>query len=66
MKHELTKREKEIISVLVTGKSNDEIGKELHVSVNTVRTHLANCYKKVKVKNRIELIIKYINEKQKL
>tara|TARA_R110002096_G_scaffold353211_1_gene546488 strand:- start:123 stop:314 length:192 start_codon:yes stop_codon:yes gene_type:complete len=59
MKNSLTKREQEVISVLIQGKSNEEIGKNLHVSTNTVRTHLSSCYKKLKVKNRTELVVKY-------
>lgn len=62
MKNNLTKRETEVISILITGKSNDEIAKDLHVSVNTVRTHLGSCYKKLSVKNRTELVIKYLNK----
>lgn len=62
MKNNLTKRESEVISILLTGKSNDEIAKNLHVSVNTIRTHLGSCYKKLKVKNRTELVIKYLNK----
>ncbi|MGV6860826.1 MAG: response regulator transcription factor [Putridiphycobacter sp.] len=58
----LTKREIEVISQLSKGQSNDEIAKKLHVSVNTVRTHLSRCFKKMNAKNRTELVIKYINE----
>jgi DNA-binding NarL/FixJ family response regulator len=62
MDNHLTKREQEVISILIKGKSNNEIAKKLHVSVNTVRTHLGSCYKKMNVKNRTELVIKYINK----
>lgn len=62
MKNELTKREKEVISILIKGKSNEQIAKNLHVSVNTIRTHLSSSFKKLNVKNRTELVIKYINQ----
>ena len=63
MKSNLTRREEEVIAVLIQGKSNEEIGENLHVSINTVRTHLSSCYKKMKVKIRTELVVKYISIK---
>jgi LuxR family transcriptional regulator, positive regulator of biofilm formation len=50
----LTTREKEIMQLLVSGVSNVQIAQELYVSENTVKTHLHNVFKKIKVKNRIQ------------
>jgi ATP/maltotriose-dependent transcriptional regulator MalT len=51
---QLTKREIEILKYLTSGKSIEEIGSALHISKNTMKTHLKNVYRKLKVKDRKE------------
>lgn len=51
----ITKREQEIIIALLDGKSNRELAETLFVSEKTIEAHLANIYRKVGVKNRLEL-----------
>ena len=53
---DLTKREKEVLELLVDGKSNNEIAMLLSISLATVRFHLANIYSKLGAKNRIEAV----------
>jgi LuxR family maltose regulon positive regulatory protein len=48
----LTDRETEVLALLATGMSNAEIGAELFISVNTVKSHLKNVYSKLGVSNR--------------
>ena len=48
----LTKREKEVLSHLSTGASVSAIGSNLHVSHNTMKTHLKNIYRKLEAENR--------------
>lgn len=57
----ITKREKEIISLLKKGKSTQEISDELFLSYLTVQTHRRNLLQKFQVNNVIELINK-LNE----
>lgn len=52
----LTSREKEIAEYICMGLSNKEIGEKLFISANTVKNHVYNIYKKVNVKNKVELI----------
>lgn len=52
----LTERENEIASLLLTGKTYRMIAGELHVSENTVKTHVKNIYSKVGVQSRTELM----------
>ncbi|AZV58544.1 response regulator transcription factor [Clostridium sp. AWRP] len=52
----LTNREKEIADYICMGLSNKEIGEKLFISANTVKNHVYNIYKKVNVKNKVELI----------
>ncbi len=51
----LTEREKEILLLLVQGKSNQKISMQLFISVDTVKTHIKNIYKKLEVNNRLQL-----------
>ena len=53
---ELTKREKEVLELLVDGKSNNEIAMLLSISLATVRFHLTNIYSKLGAKNRVEAV----------
>ena len=50
----LTKRQKEILLLIVTGKSRKEIADELGITVRTVDGHLANLYDKLQVSNRVQ------------
>ena len=52
----LTRREKEILSLLIQGKSTQEISENLFLSFLTVQTHRRNLLQKFDVKNSIELI----------
>ncbi len=56
MKQKLTKREKEILSIITTGKNNREIGTELYISYQTVGVHRKNIMKKLGVRNTDSLI----------
>ncbi|WP_373056482.1 response regulator [Zunongwangia sp. H14] len=51
----LTKREKQILALVLQGKSNKEIGEELSISKRTAEVHRFNLMKKLNVKNLIEL-----------
>lgn len=49
---DLTKREAEILACLTKGYSNQMISDKLCISPHTVKTHLANIFKKISVRNR--------------
>ena len=49
---QLTARELEVLKYLNSDKSIEQIGKTLHISKNTMKTHLKNIYKKLEVKDR--------------
>ena len=51
----ITKREQEIILALLDGKSNKELAETFFVTQKTIEAHLANIYRKIGVKNRLEL-----------
>ncbi len=51
---ELTQREQQILALVSVGVANEEIGEKLHISVNTVKTHMYNIFKKIQVTNRLQ------------
>ena len=54
----LTSRECEILERLASGRSNKELARELGISPNTVKTHVARVYEKLEVQKRVEAIEK--------
>jgi len=50
----LTSRQIEILAQVAIGASNDEIAERLNISSHTVKTHLYNVFKKIKVTNRLQ------------
>ncbi|WED29791.1 response regulator transcription factor [Vibrio sp. DW001] len=53
---DLTKREKEILDMLVRGQTNLQIADQLYVAECTVKTHIYKIYKKLNIKCRKEAI----------
>lgn len=54
----LSERELEVLRELSTGKSNKQIGKELCISLATVKTHVINIYSKMQVNSRLAAVNK--------
>jgi DNA-binding NarL/FixJ family response regulator len=52
----LTTRELEIMRLLAAGLANKEIGESLHLSPDTVKTHLGNIYRKLSVEGRAHAV----------
>lgn len=50
----LTKREKEVLCIIVEGKSSKETAERLGISKRQVDCHLANIYDKLQVSNRVQ------------
>lgn len=59
----LTKREESVLYELMNGLSNNEIGSKLCITNNTIKKHILNIYRKLEIKNRVQLF-KMIREKQ--
>lgn len=56
----LSPREKQILDLLVEGLIDKEIGHELGISRETVRTHLGKIYQKLQVRSRTEAVVRYL------
>jgi DNA-binding NarL/FixJ family response regulator len=54
----LSDREQQVLELLSTGMTAKEIGEQLFVSANTVRTHIRHIYEKLHVQNRVEMLNK--------
>jgi DNA-binding NarL/FixJ family response regulator len=53
----LTAREEEVLVTVARGLTNAEISSELHISLSTVKTHLASLLNKLGARNRVEIAI---------
>jgi len=51
----LTSREEQILISVAQGWTNHEIGDDLHISISTVKTHLASLMRKLNARNRVEI-----------
>jgi DNA-binding NarL/FixJ family response regulator len=51
----LTDREEEVLRTVARGRTNAEIAHELHISLSTVKTHLASLMNKLGARNRVEI-----------
>jgi DNA-binding NarL/FixJ family response regulator len=57
----LTAREEETLVLLTKGFSNKEIADRLHLSIETVRSHLKRVYEKLHVRSRAEAVARYMS-----
>jgi len=51
----LTSREEQILISVAQGWTNNEIADDLHISISTVKTHLASLMRKLNARNRVEI-----------
>ncbi|WP_231571020.1 response regulator transcription factor [Gordoniibacillus kamchatkensis] len=54
--HLLSKRERDVIELLIKGRTNSEIAAELYLSEATVKKHVFHIFRKFQVNNRVELM----------
>jgi len=56
----LTAREQTVLDLLAQGLAYKQIGDEMGISINTIRTHLRHIYEKLHVQSRTEAVAKYL------
>jgi DNA-binding NarL/FixJ family response regulator len=54
---ELTAREREVVALIATGLSNEEIAGRIYVSQSTVKTHVARAMMKLRARDRAQLVV---------
>ena len=59
----LTKREKEVLTCLVKGKSYKLIADNCFISIETVNNHIRNIYKKMQVHSKTEAVAKVMKRR---
>ena len=59
---QLTQRERDVLSRVVRGLTNAQIGQELFLAESTVKTHLRSLYSKLQVATRSELVYRTMTE----
>lgn len=55
LRHGISRREREIVGLLLDGRTNSQIGDALCISTHTVKNHVYSVYRKVAVRNRVQL-----------
>ncbi|MDN5813447.1 MAG: LuxR C-terminal-related transcriptional regulator, partial [Micrococcaceae bacterium] len=53
----LTTREEAVLLSVAAGRTNAEIGQDLHIAISTVKFHLGSLMAKLQARNRVELAI---------
>jgi len=61
--YNLTARETQILKLITEGYSNNEIAKELFVSINTTKAHVASILQKLEVDDRLQAALKALKSK---
>jgi DNA-binding NarL/FixJ family response regulator len=65
-RYELTPREQQIARLVCQGLRNGSIARRLSIQPGTVKTHVRNIYRKVRVKNKITMLLRFVAEAREL
>ena len=57
--HGLSPREEEVAGLVASGASNKEVASALYVNAKTVEYHLANIYRKLDIRTRTDLALRW-------
>ena len=60
--YNLTPRERQIAEHICQGLGNGGIAKNLRIKPGTVKTHTRNIYRKVRVRNKIAMLLRFLND----
>lgn len=60
--YNLTPREREIAEQICQGIGNESIAKNLRIKPGTVKTHTRNIYRKLRVKNKITMLLRFLTD----
>lgn len=60
LKNALTQRELEVLKLMIDGKTNSQIAREIIVSTNTAKAHVGSILTKLSVKDRVQAAVKAV------
>jgi DNA-binding NarL/FixJ family response regulator len=58
--YRMSPREVEVAQLICQGFNNDQIAKDLKITHGTVKTHLRNIYRRVRVQNKIAMLLRLV------
>ena len=64
-RYHMTNRELQVAILVCRGFDNDEIAEALKIKQSTVKTHLRNVYRRARVKNKILLLLRFVEDVDK-
>jgi DNA-binding NarL/FixJ family response regulator len=59
----LSERELEVLKLVVEGRSNEKIGKQLRIDPGTARSHVSRIFAKLGVENRVQAAVRAVRER---
>ncbi len=65
-RYNLTPREREIAEMICQGLRSCNIAKTLRIKTGTVKTHTRNIYRKVRVKSKIAMLLRFVSDTREL
>jgi DNA-binding NarL/FixJ family response regulator len=58
-------RELQVAKLVCQGFNNGEIATSLKITQGTIKTHMRNIYRRIRVKNKIEMLLTFVNSAAK-
>jgi len=63
--YDMSSREVQVAELICMGFSNEEVAKDLKIRPGTVKTHLRNIYRRIRVRNKIAMFLKVVDQATK-
>ena len=65
-RYHISPRELEVAKLVCSGLSNKEIAETLDIRQGTVKTHIKNIYRRIRVKNKVALLLRFMTDISRL
>jgi DNA-binding NarL/FixJ family response regulator len=59
--YRMSPRELQVAKLVCRGFNNEEVAGQLKMKQGTVKTHIRNIYRRIQVKNKIEMLLKFVD-----
>ena len=60
-RYHLTDREIQVAKFICRGSNNEDIAAKLEIKYGTVKTHIRNIYRRVRIRNKIQMVLKFVD-----